>query len=133
MFIRLQRGESYQNFNVWVYDNNGLVRGSGLFVKRDGIACNHHFLLPRDGSKYSFLSREYTLQVFVETVDKNPIKIFEQLLSITKSQEDEMSKKKIGTYFDWAPNSQTYSSHVDFNLQRDKGIKESAISSDSNQ
>ncbi|MHB9142215.1 MAG: hypothetical protein ACYC25_10095 [Paludibacter sp.] len=32
MFIRLQRGETVQNFNVWVYDDIGLVRGSGLFI-----------------------------------------------------------------------------------------------------
>ena len=36
MFVRLQRGESIQNFNVWVYDDKGLVRGSGLFVNKSG-------------------------------------------------------------------------------------------------
>src|SRR5438128_675903 len=40
MFVRLHRGESVQNFNVWVYDSNGLVRGSGLFVDKSGIASN---------------------------------------------------------------------------------------------
>ncbi|RPD39455.1 hypothetical protein [Chitinophaga barathri] len=113
MFIRLRRGESHQNFNVWIYDNGGLVRGSGLFINKSGIACNHHFLLPKDGSHYNFLAGEYLLEVFVETVGNKPIKLFEHTLSVDKSQEEEMKLKKGGIYFDWAPNSQNYLSHLD--------------------
>lgn len=113
MFIRLQRGESAQNFNVWVYDDKGLVRGCGLFINKNGMACNHHFLLPKDGNDYPFLSGEYLLQLYVETVDKSPRKIFEQRLNLTKQQEDEILSKNAGVYFDWAPNTQTYFSHVD--------------------
>ncbi|WP_295120845.1 hypothetical protein [uncultured Chitinophaga sp.] len=115
MFIRLQRGESQQNFNVWVYGNNNsdLVRGSGLFINKTGISFNHHFLLPKDGIHYNFLSGEYRLEVFVETTKNMPIKIFDQLLSIDKYQADSMNDQKCGVYFDWAPNSQTYYSHID--------------------
>jgi hypothetical protein len=123
MFIRLQRGESVQNFNVWVYDNNGsLVRGSGLYINKSGVSCNHHFLLPKDGSGYSFLSGDYVLQVYVETVDENPKMIFEQNLHLTKQQQDEMANKKAGTYFDWAPNTQNYFSHVDINPKKEKEL-----------
>jgi len=124
MFIRLQRGESIQNFNVWVYDDNGLVRGSGLFVNKSGIASNHHFLLPKDGTNYNFLAGEYSLQVFIETVDKSPTKIFEQKLSISKSQEQEMLNQKAGTYFDWAPNNQNYLSHIDYRKKENKEFTE---------
>jgi hypothetical protein len=122
MFIRLQRGESVQNFNVWVYDDKGLVRGSGLFINKSGIACNHHFLLPKDGNGYSFLSGDYLLQVYVETVDQNPRKIFEQKLHLTKEQQEQMLAKKAGTYFDWAPNTQNYFSHVDSNPKKDNEL-----------
>lgn len=108
MYIRLQRGESHQNFNVWVYDNSGLVRGSGLFVDKSGIACNHHFLLPRDGSRYEFMPGEYLLEVFVEVVGKDPVKLFEQKLPVNEKQEEAMNLKKVGIYYDWAPNSQSY-------------------------
>jgi hypothetical protein len=123
MFIRLQRGETVQNFNVWVYDNNGnLVRGSGFFINKSGVACNHHFLLPKDGSGFSFLSGDYVLQVYVETVDENPKMIFEQSLQLTTQQQDEMKSKTAGTYFDWAPNTQNYFSHVDTNPKKDKEL-----------
>lgn len=124
MYVRLQRGESVQNFNVWVYDNNGLVRGSGLFISKQGIACNHHFLLPRDGTNYDFLAGDYLVQIFVETVQDKPRKIFEQSLILSKSQEDEMKGKKVGTYFDWAPNTQNYPSHVDSVPKKDKELND---------
>lgn len=113
MFIRLHRGESIQNFNVWVYDDKGLHRGSGLFINKSGISCNHHFLLPQDGRNYPFVAGNYFLEVFVETVDRKPKKIFEQHLTLTKEQQEEMQSKVAGTYFDWAPNTQDYFSHVD--------------------
>jgi hypothetical protein len=119
MFISLQQGRSVQNFNVWVYDDNGLVRGSGLFINKSGISCNHHFLLPRDGNNYSFLAGDYILQVHVETVDGNSRKIFEQKLHLTREQQDEMLTKKAGTYFDWAPNTQNYFSHINANPKTD--------------
>lgn len=113
MFIRLQRGEAIQNFNVWVYDDKGLVRGSGLFINKNGIVSNHHFLMPKDGTGYEFLPGEYLLQVFVEAVDENPSKIFEQTLVVTTEQCDKMRAERAGMYFDWAPNTQTYFPHVD--------------------
>lgn len=113
MYIRLQRGETIQNFNIWVYDNNGLVRGSGLFINKSGLSCNHHFLLPRDGLKYEFLGGEYLMQVFVEPINHSPIKLFEHKLFVTDVQQNDMQNKKAGIYFDWAPNSQDYTSHID--------------------
>jgi hypothetical protein len=83
MYIKLHRGESAQNFNVWVYDDKSLVRGSGLFVSKNGISSNHHFLLPKDGETYSFLPGEYLLQVYVELVDKKPKMVFEEKLQLT--------------------------------------------------
>jgi len=122
MFIRLQRGESIQNFNVWVYGDTELVRGSGLFINRNGISYNHHFLLPKDGNSYSFLSGDYILQVYVVAGDENPKKIFEQKLHLTKEQQDEMLTKKAGTYFDWVPATQNYSSHVSTNPKRENEL-----------
>lgn len=122
MFIRLQRGESVQNFNVWVYGDKQLSRGSGLFISKNGLACNHHFLLPKDGNNYSFLSGEYLLQVYIETVNQSQIKIFEQKLHLTKEQEKEMLDKRAGLFFDWAPNTQNYSSHIDIKPLTEKDV-----------
>jgi hypothetical protein len=113
MFIRIQQGGTIQNFNVWIYDDKGLVRGSGLFINKSGLAYNHHFLLPKDGNNYVFLPGNYTIQVFIEPVNKKPKKIFECNLELTEEQSDEMKNKECGIYFDWAPNIQSYFSQVD--------------------
>ncbi len=120
MFVRLKRGESTQNFNIWVYEDNGLVRGSGLFVGKSGVASNHHFLTPVDGTKYEFLQGTYILEVYVESVNRTPKKIFQEQLDISEMQNEKMKNNVAGIYFDWAPNTQSYFAHID------QGPKESS-------
>jgi hypothetical protein len=64
MFVKLRRGESIQTFNIWVYGEGSLARGSGLYVGENGVTCNHHFLLPADGTKFEFLPGEYKVEVY---------------------------------------------------------------------
>jgi hypothetical protein len=115
MFVKLTRGETVQNFNVWVYGDkhDGLSRGSGLFVGKNGLASNHHFLMPKDGSNFYFTKGSYELDVYVEMVNKKPQRIYTQNLTIDDQQGRELADKKAGIYFDWAPNTQTYQSHID--------------------
>lgn len=125
MYIKLQRGETIQNFNIWVYgDKNNLSRGSGLFVNKNGIASNHHFLMPKDGSKLEFTKGTYKLEVFVEMVDSKPKKIYTQNLIIDDAQGKALLSKRAGVYFDWAPNTQTYHSHIDEEQKRNADLSE---------
>ncbi|MFA6084687.1 hypothetical protein [Mucilaginibacter sp.] len=122
MYLRLQRGETIQNFNVWVYGDSGLARGSGLFVNKEGISSNHHFLLSRN-TDYEFLPGEYHLEVFVETVNNKSYKIFDQHLNITIPQYEEVIDKKSGIFYDWAPNLQNYDAYVDAR-KRNRALRE---------
>jgi hypothetical protein len=74
MHVALSRNETHQNFNIWVYGERGrLVRGSGLFVGETGVAADHHFLTPRDGSSFRFTEGHYRLEVFAHLLgDKSP-------------------------------------------------------------
>lgn len=117
MYVKLTRGETTQNFNVWVYgdDHAGLSRGSGLFISKTGLASNHHFLMPKDGSKFEFTCGQYTLDIYAEMVDSKPQKIYSQNLNINEQQASQLINHQAGIYFDWAPNTQTYQSHIDDN------------------
>src|SRR5579863_3245127 len=64
MHVALSRNETHQNFNIWVYGDDKLVRGSGLFVGETGVAANHHFLAPNDGNAFAFTEGRYKLEVF---------------------------------------------------------------------
>lgn len=111
MFIRLRRAETIQNFNIWAYGDKGIVRGSGLFVSKSGSSIYHHFLLPKN-ERWDFVSGDYIFEVFAETVNDSIKRIFEQKLSLTTEQSNDIKQGK-AVYFDWAPNTGQYVSHSD--------------------
>lgn len=113
MFVTLRRGESRQAFNIWVYGEDKLSRGSGLFVGETGVVCNHHFLLPADGTQFQFLSGEYQVDVFASLVGSHtPHKLCSVKLSLPEVVAQQLLNPDNGVYFDWGPESQQYSVHV---------------------
>src|SRR6266850_3088849 len=93
LHVSLQRNESKQNFNIWVYGEKGnLKRGSGLFVAQEGVTFDHHFLLPDDGANFQFLSGTYRLVVFAKLVGEKPKILMIITLSISESQASELSE-----------------------------------------
>lgn len=114
MFVKLRWGETSQNFNIWVYGDDSLARGSGIFVGENGVACNHHFLLPKDGVGFEFRSGEYEVEVFAllagETKHRNLLAI---RLTLPDHIGAKLSDPRAGVYFDWGPDSQQYQPHVD--------------------
>ncbi len=114
MFVRLNRGETSQTFNIWVYGDDRLLRGSGLFVGETGVASNHHFLLPSDGTVYKFLAGGYTLNIFAKLVDgQHIIKLFEVKLQLSDQMSLKLDQRSdSGVYFDWGSDSHSYTEHV---------------------
>jgi hypothetical protein len=79
LYVALSRNELRQNFNVWVYGDEKLVRGSGLFVGETGVEANHHFLTPPDDSSFRFAEGRYTLDVFARLLgDSKQIRLFSE-------------------------------------------------------
>jgi hypothetical protein len=70
MFVRLRRGETQQNFSFWVCgERRTLASGCGLHVPHTGVALDHHFVLPKDGSRFDFLSGDYVVEIFASFVN----------------------------------------------------------------
>jgi hypothetical protein len=112
MFVRLQRGETRQNFNVWTYGDKNLARGSGLFVPETGLATNYHFLLPPDGTAFSFSIGQYVLEVFVtEGGAREPRLLWTANLEITAENHSGLKQPGHGLYFDWGPDAGRYFAH----------------------
>jgi hypothetical protein len=40
-----------------------------MFVGTEGVRCNHHFILPPDGTPYAFLAGDYQIDVFATVVN----------------------------------------------------------------
>jgi hypothetical protein len=112
--VKLSRGETRQNFNIWVHGDEKLVRGSGLFVGETGVAANHHFLLPEDAPTFAFTAGSYSLEVFARILgEKQQRLLFSQTLEITDVVAAALREADAGLYFDWGPDSAKYLSHVD--------------------
>lgn len=113
MFVRLHRGETRQNFNIWVYGENKLSRGSGLFVPETGFATNHHFMLPPDGTAFQFSPGKYVLEIFVTKVGTTvPRLLYTVPLEVRPEIFVEFKQPGHGLYFDWGPDSGQYFAHV---------------------
>jgi hypothetical protein len=114
MYVALSRNESRQNFNVWVYGEKSLVRGSGLFVGETGVEANHHFLTPRDDNSFRFTAGHYTLEVFARLLgDSSNMRLFSQSLDISQEIAAALSEPDAGLYFDWGPDSSRYLPHIE--------------------
>lgn len=114
LYVNVQRGESRQNFSIWVYGDARLARGSGLFVPAEGVACNHHFLLPEDGAAFPLLAGEYVLRVHAKRVeDSAPECLMTVRLRISDAHAKLLDDPEAGIYFDWGPDQQAYHAHVE--------------------
>src|ERR1044072_9371676 len=59
MYVKLTEDGVNTTFNIWTYGEKGqLKRGSGLFVGKQGVEADHHFLLPKQ-RKLNFKAGEY--------------------------------------------------------------------------
>ncbi len=114
LYVNLQREELRQNFSIWVYGDKQLARGSGLFVPKEGIACNHHFLLPADGTKFTLQADEYLLRLYAKQIDRAAAReLMSVKLRIIDEQAHELLDEDAGIYFDWEPSQQAYLSLIE--------------------
>jgi hypothetical protein len=114
IYVRLSRNGTKQVFNIWAYGHDrNLVRGSGLFVPDTGVEAYHHFL-PQDTERsYSFCAGTYRLEVLAHLLGENKnVLLQSQVVEISKETEKKLTDPWAGVYFDWHPESQTYTAHV---------------------
>jgi hypothetical protein len=113
MFVRLHRGETRQNFNIWAYGDKSLSRGSGLFVPESGLATNHHFLLPPDGASFQFAMGSYRLEIFANEVGARSSRLLCGVnLEVSTENSKAMNQSGEGLFFDWGPDAGRYFAHV---------------------
>jgi hypothetical protein len=85
-----------------------------LYVSENGLGCNHHFLLPKDGTAYEFLPGEYTAEVYASLVNNRTALLLSRLkLLVAQEHSSEIKNKDAGVYFDWGPDSMSYHASVD--------------------
>lgn len=111
MFVTLTRGGHSTTFDIWVY-GDPLVRGSGLFVGREGLNASHHFLL-RDDMEFRFDPGTYDLEVFINKVGQSKPQSLWRLSLVVSVEESQALAGQSGLYFDWNPQTRTFEPHLD--------------------
>jgi hypothetical protein len=96
-----------------VYGDGQLHRGSGLFVGAEGVTFNHHFLLPKDGTNFSFLPGESFLEVYCTLVNRKKTRLFTVKVTLTEIESKALENVKNGIYFDWGSDSEEYNKFID--------------------
>lgn len=122
MHAKLRRSGTTQIFNIWVYgETNDLKRGSGLYVSKEGVVYNHHFALPKENAKFEWQEGEYVIELYSKVVTENkPSLILSQRLNLPEKYATQLQETNSGLYFDWEPESQVYSLHIDTKYVKDK-------------
>lgn len=114
MFAKVHRGESIQNFNIWMYGDELLGRASGIFVDQSGVASNYHFLVPENGVAYEFLPGEYVIDIYATLVgDNRAILLKDMHLALSELHVATLKEKRTGISFEWGPDSKKYHAQVD--------------------
>lgn len=108
MYVRVRRHEGNQNFNVWVYGENKLARGSGLFVGKDGIVCHHHFMPPKDGTNFKFVPGEYLVEIYATLPDQTKPTLLLAEKLVLSPEHAKAIEDGSGVHFDWGPDSGRY-------------------------
>lgn len=118
MFLRLRRGETQQNFNVWHHDDKELERGCGLFVGQEGVAMNHHFVMPSDIKAFDFAAGEYELEIFGKICGKGAALLLSTIrLSVDALEAEQLRKPSQNLFFDWAPDVERYHKDIRSSIQ----------------
>lgn len=114
LFVRLRRGETQQNFNIWVYGEKNLARGSGIYVGPEGVATNHHFLIPTDIHGFEFSAGAYGLDVFGKIVGQKDTSLLLSIrLEIDRIEAEKLRQPDQGIYFDWGPDAGCYQKKIE--------------------
>lgn len=111
LYVNLRNLNGSQRFPIWVYGSRDvLMRGSGLFVPREGVAHDHHFLLSVQMPDFTFLPGEYTLEIWAKVAGRSePCRL--QILNIELNASHSVRLQTAGAagvYFDWLPDQAVY-------------------------
>src|SRR5262249_34930085 len=71
-------------------------------------------LLPGDGTTFKFKSGTYTVEIFATLVgETRPLKLRSIDVEVTDSEATQLGDRRCGLYFEWSPETATYTSHID--------------------
>jgi hypothetical protein len=112
MFLKVTINGSTQIFSVWAYGDNGVVRGSGIYVGEQGVEMYHHFIVPKSVNGFKFLPGQYDIEIFAVIRDVK-VKLYDLHLHLPEELINILSNGVLGVFFDWDPESNSYTAYTE--------------------
>lgn len=109
MHVVLQRSGRRQPFTRWGYGDFENPASRGLYVDREGVATNHHFLLPSAQRAYVFQEGDYVLETFATPVGSgSAVKLSRVEFTIPHELAEPLADSDSAVLFSWNPDIRSY-------------------------
>jgi hypothetical protein len=113
-YIKLSRDGVTQTLSIWTHGDGPQVRGSGIYVGREGVTSYHHYLFPEHKSDYKFVPGQYIVEVYSTPVNqKSALLLSRTMLTLSEEEATAIRDRNLGVYFDWEPDVMKYHTHID--------------------
>ncbi|MBO9499541.1 MAG: hypothetical protein J7483_08810 [Novosphingobium sp.] len=109
MYASVKHGDETRLFTFWGYgEANALSAGSGLFVSKNGIALNHHFVMSVHAEPYSFEPGHYSVEIFAKVVrGRRPVSLGITEIDLSPDQAKDLRDRR-GILFERDPIADTF-------------------------
>lgn len=111
MYVVVLQGGKRLLYSFWGYgDSQGsLVRGSGLFVSREGIAINHHFVRSKGEVVVPIEPGSCIVNVYASVLGHQKDELLQSVqLDIGEKEAAAINNPKAGLIYDWNPEAKQY-------------------------
>lgn len=112
VWVKLQNNQQSYYFTFWAYrgKESEIIKGSGLFISREGIPTMHYFLLNDSKSGSVFTEGNIRLQVYCDITNHKSRVLLGEIELVFTQEYLAMLQKGSGIFLDWDPTIQKYTS-----------------------
>jgi hypothetical protein len=116
LYLRVRQHDPQQVhlFDFWGYNDGKMTLGSGLFVKPEGIVCDHHFN-PRNGDNFVWWGGTYEIEMYARIFGKRSPRLLKRF-SFTLPNDQAVQLAQIddaGAFLELGAEDQQYHSHIE--------------------
>lgn len=111
MHVVLVQGGKRLLYSFWGYGDSqeSLVRGSGLFISREGIAINHHFVHQKDETVTPIEPGSCIVNVYASLLGQQKDELLQSVqLDIREKETAAINNPKAGLIYNWNPDAKQY-------------------------
>ncbi|TAN29640.1 MAG: hypothetical protein EPN31_06065 [Castellaniella sp.] len=109
LFLRVSERARQTEFSFWGHGDAKLVRGSGLFVPKTGVATNHHFNPTDADTLFRFSGGLYSLELMASLVGrKQLVSLWNIALEVPSGVFDTSIANNKAIFYNWSSQTCSY-------------------------